>query len=254
MHSQANHTPWIICPRPQPQAQLRLFCFPYAGGGASLYRTWHQTLPPTIEICPVQFPGRENRLTEQAFTQVEPLIQDLYNAISPYLDKPFAFFGHSMGALVSFELTRYLRQKAGLSPQHLCVSAHRAPHLPDRHTPIYQLPYPEFREELRHLNGTPEGVLQNEELMQLLLPTLRADFTLCETYTYDPQEPLACPIAVFGGTEDDKITSAELQAWHDQTQNAFVLHMLPGDHFFIHSTRELLLRTLSKILGRYTPD
>ena len=242
---------WITCPRPNPSALVRLFCFPYAGGSASLFREWPALLPREIEVCAIQLPGRENRLAEPPLTEIELLVQMLEQTIFPYLDKPYAFFGHSLGALVSFELARSLLQKEGSCPVRLLVSAHRAPHLPDPHPPIYDLPLPEFLQKLRMLQGTPEEVLQHEELMQLLLPTLRADFTLAETYVYLPGEPLPCPCSAFGGLRDTNISRAELAAWQQHTKGPFLVRMFPGDHFFLQSDRILLLRAIADELSGY---
>lgn len=236
---------WVICPSPNPQAKLRLFCFPYAGGGALSFRSWADSLPPTIEVCAIELPGRGIRLKEPPFTRLEPLIQAIAQTLLPYLDKPFAFFGHSMGGLVSFELARLLRRKHSLSPVHLFVSGRRAPHLPDPNPPIHALSEPELLEELRSLKGTPEAVLENAELMQLLLPTLRADFAALETYVYSSEPPLDCPITAFGGLQDSEVSCDDLEAWREQTKAGFLLQMLPGDHFFLHSARSLLLQSLS---------
>ena len=156
---------WVSCFKPNPQAKLRLFCFHYAGGGASVFRTWSDSLPESVEVCAIELPGRGMRLRESPFTQLEPLVQHLASTLLPYLDKPFAFFGHSMGGLVSFELTRLLRTEYGVSPVHLFVSGHRAPQVPDPDPPIHTLPESEFLQELRRFNGTPEAVLKNAELM-----------------------------------------------------------------------------------------
>lgn len=241
---------WVTCPKPNPQAKLRLFCFHYAGGGASVFRTWSDSLPQSLEVCAIELPGRGKRLMEPAFNQLEPLVQKLTSALLPYLDKPFAFFGHSMGGLVSFELARLLRRDYGLIPVHLLVSSHRAPQIPDPDPPIHALPEPELLQELRRFNGTPEAVLENAELMQLLLPTLRADFAVIETYAYTPEAPLNCPITVFGGLQDQEVSYDELEAWREQTNAAFLLQMFPGDHFFLHSDQLPLLQSLSRTLHR----
>jgi medium-chain acyl-[acyl-carrier-protein] hydrolase len=188
---------------------------------------------------------------EPPFTQLEPLIQELTRVLLPYLDKPFAFFGHSMGTLVSFELARILRKEYDLSPVHLFVSGRRAPQVPDPDPPIHTLPEREFLDELRRYNGTPESVLENPELMQLFLPTLRADFAVLETYVYTPEPLLDCPITAFGGLEDWKASCDDLEAWREQTTADFSLQMFPGDHFFVHSVQPLLLQSLSKTLYRY---
>jgi len=182
---------------------------------------------------------------ESPFTQLSALIPELACALRPYLDRPFAFFGHSLGGLVSFELAQQLGRDYGLSPVHLFVSGCRAPQIPTPRQPIHALPEPAFLDELRRLNGTPETVLENAELMQLLLPVLRADFALLETYVYAPKPPLDCPISAFGGLQDREVSCDELEAWGEQTNAAFSLQMLPGDHFFLHSARSLLLQSLS---------
>jgi medium-chain acyl-[acyl-carrier-protein] hydrolase len=155
-----------------------------------------------------------------------------------------------MGGLVSFELTRLLRREYGLSPVHLFVSGHRAPQVPDPDPPIHALPESEFLQELRRFNGTPEAVLENAELMQLLLPTLRADFAVIETYAYTPETPFDCPITAFGGLQDREASCDELEAWREQTNASFVLQMFPGDHFFLHSAEPLLLQSVSQKLDQ----
>jgi len=231
---------WIHCTKPNPAPRFRLFCFPYAGGGASIYFRWFDHIPAEIDLCPVQLPGRESRLGTPPFTRLVPLLQQLTRVLRPYLQVPFAFFGHSMGALISFELARQLRRQHVPGPIALFVSAHRAPQRPAPSPPIHSLPQDKFVEALRRLNGTPEAVLQDAELMQLLLPTLRADFAVCETYTYMPEVPLECPILAFGGLQDREVSQDDLAAWCDQTHRAFKLRMIPGDHFFLHSARASL--------------
>ncbi|MBD2355189.1 thioesterase [Tolypothrix sp. FACHB-123] len=238
----------IIFLKPNPLAALRLFCFPYAGGSSLIFRTWTNFLPPSVEVCAIELPGRGKQIQLPPFHRIDPLVDAIASVIHPYLDKPFAFFGHSMGGLVSFELGRLLRQKYGILPLNLFISGRRAPQLPDTEPPIHNLPEPAFIEELRHLNGTPSAVLENAELMQLFLPTLRADFAVLETYIYTPEAALECPITVFGGLEDTEASYDELQAWKEQTKANFNLHMFPGDHFFIHSSQSLLLDKLTKYL------
>jgi medium-chain acyl-[acyl-carrier-protein] hydrolase len=239
---------WIACRIPNPQARLRLFCFPYAGTGPSIFRTWSDGLPADVEVCPVQFPGRGTRLMETPFTQLAPLVQALARALVPLLDKPFAFFGHSLGALVGFELARQLRRQSGVQPVRLFVSADRAPQIPRRDRPIHALPEEEFLDELRRLNGIPGKVLENVELMQVMLPVLRADLAVHETYIYSTEPPLNCPISTFGGLQDHKVSRGDLEAWRDQTSVSFSLQMIPGDHFFLNTIRPLLLQALSQEL------
>ncbi len=239
---------WFAYRRPNPQAHARLFCFPYAGGSASLFANWSSLLPAWIEICPIQLPGRENRINETPLQRLSVLVDNLVEALRPVIDLPFAFFGHSMGALISFELTRRLRQQTLPLPSQLFLSGCGAPQLPDPEPPIYSLPGEEFIAAVKRLNGTPEGVWQHEELVRILLPYLRADFEILETYTYQPDAPLPSPLTVYGGQQDRKIQPEQLAAWSEQTTKACVVRIFPGDHFFLHSSRTQLLATLSQEL------
>jgi medium-chain acyl-[acyl-carrier-protein] hydrolase len=241
--------PWFAyCPT-AAGAPLRLFCFPYAGGAASIFRTWSSRLPQ-VDVYPIQYPGRENRLSELPFNRLEHLVDQLARVIRPYLDHPFAFFGHSLGGLVCFELARRLRREGGPAPQCLFVSGSRAPHRRDPKPPIHHLPDPEFVDALRRLEGTPEAVLQHAELMQLMMPILRSDFAVIETYRYAPALPLDCPISAFGGTTDGEVGTEEVAAWRDHTAGAFQLRLVPGNHFFSHTARDMLLQALSQDLAR----
>jgi medium-chain acyl-[acyl-carrier-protein] hydrolase len=248
MTATTGFDPWIACRKPNPRARLRLFCFPYAGTGAAIFRNWSDGLPEDIEVCPVQFPGRGTRLMEAPFTQLSALVQALAEGIQPILDKPYAFFGHSLGALVSFELARHLTKQSGIGPIRLFVSGDRAPHLPSRHRPIHALPTGEFMDELRRLNGTTNQILENLELMQIMLPVLRADFALYENYVYATEPPLNCVISGFGGLQDQRVSRGDLEAWGDLTSDSFSLRMFPGDHFYLNTTRPLLLQLLSREL------
>lgn len=238
---------WIVRYRPNEQARLRLFCFPYAGGGASIFRPWVDILPPEVEVCSIQLPGREYRVGTPAYTRIAPLEEALAEAIVPYLDRPFAFFGHSMGALVSFELARLLHKKYQKYPEHLFLAAYRAPQLPNPNIKIYHLPSEVFKVVLRS-EGIAEMVLQNEELMQAMLPTLRADFELCDTYEYTEEAPLACQFSLFGGLEDVRISQKDLELWPQHSSIGCSLTMLPGSHFFLHSAQDQLLAVLSREL------
>ncbi len=236
---------WVIRPKPNPQARLRLLCFPYAGAGASIFQTWANELPSEIEVCAIQLPGRESRLGESPLTRLKPLIKTLAPSLKPYLDIPFAIFGHSMGAWLSFELIRELRRQNCPYPVHFLVSGSNAPQLPDLKPPIHRLPDSQFIEKIKGFNGTPDRVWQDTKLMQQFLPALRADFAILETYFYADEPPLDCPITAFGGLEDPKVSQVALAAWDKQTKAEFNLQMFAGDHFFLQSARQELLRALS---------
>lgn len=241
---------WLSCPKPNPAATVRLFCFPYSGAAASIYYPWADVLPPFVEVCPVQLPGHGTRLREPLATRLEAQVQAVAAGLAPAFDRPFAFFGHSMGALLSFELARHLRRTGRPGPVHLFVSGHGAPHLPDRNPPMHQLPEDEFVAKLRELNGTPEEVLRHSELLQLLTPILRADFAVCETYVYRPEPPLACPISAYGGLADAYVSREELEAWQEQTASRFSLRVFAGDHFYLNNpaNRTHLLMALARDL------
>lgn len=249
MTSTYTATPWFTSQQPNPRARLRLFCFPYAGGSAAIYRLWPQNLPSEVEVCVAHLPGRGMRLREQPFTSLDALVDAAAEAIAPSLDKPFTFFGHSMGAMISFELARRLRDQGRPQPTHLFVSGRPAPQLPN-HDISHNLPEAELRRELLRLNGTPREVLENPELMELMLPLLRADFSVVETYVYRRGVPLDCSLTAFGGIRDKQVSREQLEAWSEQTVGEFALRMLPGDHFFLNDVQVqmLLLSTLTREL------
>jgi medium-chain acyl-[acyl-carrier-protein] hydrolase len=244
-------TPWLAGYRRNPAAKLRLFCLPYAGGSAFVYNSWFKSLPPQVEVCPVQLPGRGGRILEKPFTQMEPLVGAVAHALRPLFDKPFAFFGHSMGAAIGFEVTRLLRREGAPLPVHLFVSGRSAPQLrkPQRHA--YRLPEAEFIEELRRLKGTPAEVLEHPELMQVVMPLVRADFEVIQTYTAADEPPLDVPLTAFGGLMDEDVSREDLEAWGAQTTHAFTSRMLPGDHFYLTTNQHLLLPLLSQELYRH---
>jgi medium-chain acyl-[acyl-carrier-protein] hydrolase len=241
---------WVSFIKPAPSARLRLFCFPYAGGGSMIFRKWADGLPPMVEICALRLPGREGRLSEKPFTSLLPLVRTINQVLEPYLDKPFAFFGHSMGAVIGFECARLLQSERGIEPSHLFVSGRRAPQYPDDDRNTYALPEREFVEELRRLNGTPKDVLDHPELMEMMIPLLRADFSVCQAYEHTPGPPLNCPITAYGGLSDTGVTRETLEGWREHTTSTFILRMLEGDHFFLHSSQSLLLRVLSQDLHK----
>lgn len=224
---------------------MRLFTFPFAGGGASAYRLWPAGLPSWVEVCPLQLPGREDRYREAAFTSLTGLSRALARELVPYLDKPFAMFGHSMGALLAFEVTRALRRAEAAAPLALFLAAYPPPHVALARAAIHHLPDTDFIEEMRRMQGTPEAVLQSADLMAFMLPILRADFQACDTYTLAPELPLDCPLFMYGGDDDREVDAQTLAEWRAHTTGAFTLHTLPGTHFFVQSHRVLLLADIA---------
>jgi len=220
---------------PRQLGNLRLFCFSYAGGSEHVFRTWGKVFPPSVELCPILLPGHGVRMNEPLHKALEPLAESLTTALLPYLDKPFAFFGHSMGALLSYSVACKFRNRDAALPKHLFTSAYRAPHLFPRRKPMHELPDTEFIKALRDFGGTPMEVVQDAELMAMLVPILRADFSVCDTYQYEPAEPLPVPITAIGGLDDNNVHRSDLDAWAEHTTQSFTLHMLPGDHFYLRS-------------------
>src|ERR1044072_2290940 len=192
---------WLTYPKPSPRASMRFFCFPYAGGRASVFRTWPDELPAEVEFYAIELPSRGRRIKEPPVTRMEPLVSAIAGAIEALLDRPFCFFGHSMGALTSFELARLLRRERRALPAQLFVSGCSAPQIKDADPVTFDLPEPEFVDVLRRLNGTPSEVLENNELLQLMLPTLRADFELLQMYEYADERPCSFPITACGGLQ-----------------------------------------------------
>ncbi|PPJ61834.1 thioesterase II family protein [Cuspidothrix issatschenkoi] len=239
---------WVKCYQSNPEANLRLFCIPYAGGGASVFRLWAQELPLNVEVCAIDLPGREKRMGEKPISNLESLTEILVEVFLQHLDKPFAIFGHSMGALIAYELSRKLQQK-NINPVYLFVSGHSAPNVPELYPPIHLLPDAEFTEKLSKIyNAIPDTVLKDKDLMELFLPVLRADMTLVETHIHSQSEPLDCPIFALGGLEDKEANYDSLVNWHEYTRGSFSVQMFPGGHFYLNENRQALLEFLSQTL------
>lgn len=231
---------------------MRLFCFPYAGGSVAIFRDWQAGLPSAIEVCPVELPGRGSRPLETPFDALPDLCRALAADLLPRCDRPFSFFGHSVGALIAFEFARQLRREHGLLPASLFVAAHRAPRLLFSGRLARTLSDAEVLGRLSALGGTPLELLRQPELLRYRSEVLKADFTLSQTYAYHPEPPLACPIFAFGGMEDQEVTVDQLEPWRDETAGEFRLRRLPGQHFFLHSAQPLLLGILTHELRALT--
>lgn len=233
---------------PEPKPDLRLFCFPHAGGNSSLFGKWPASLPATIEVRSVELPGRQSRFKERAVNQMPLLARTLADELTPSLDLPFALFGHSMGALLAFEIARELRRRRAPQPIHLFVSAQSAPQLPRPRTLLHLLPNQLFLEQV--VQHVPAAALRDAELLRMMLPVLRADIALSETYSYSAEPPLACPITATGGLMDYSVNQMQLNAWQVQTAGGFKLLMFRGNHSYIQTETPLLLQTIRSQLRR----
>lgn len=227
---------------------MRLLCFPYAGGAASLFHSWQAYFPVDIQICPVELPARAARINDSMPPSVTELVDRFLEESASYLDRPFSVFGHSLGALISFELIRAMQDRRMLSPARFFASACQAPQVFRRPRPIHQLADSEFVQALREIDGTPDEVLGHQELLRVLLPMLRADFRLADTYRYVPGGPLACAITAVGGREDHSISRGDLVAWHSQTTGPFNLRMVSGTHFFLRHHGNKVAKMIATVL------
>ena len=226
---------------------MRLFLFPYAGGGPAAFWKWAAKFPNHIEMWIAHYPGRGSRYNEAPVKKLSLLVEGVYQAIHPLLDKPFASFGHSLGGLVAFELTRSLRQKDLPQPIVLFISACGAPQLPDPDPPIHGLPDSEFVKALQELNGTRKEIITNPKLMKLLLPALRADFEAAESYQCNSsKQPLECPIVAFGGSDDPHVSREGLAGWVTQTNSRFKSIFFPGDHFYLNAAEDEVVQLIAR--------
>ena len=239
---------WVIRPRPRPGAIVRLFCLPWAGAGASSYGAWAEALPDTIELCAIQLPGRENRLREAPFVRMAELVDTLATALDGELLSASALFGHSLGGLIAFELARRLTAD-GIPPAHLFIAGCAAPHFRRLRQPMHRLDDAALLGALRRFDGLPEWVLSQPELLDLVLPTLRADLEMFETYEYQREQPLTCALTAFGGIDDRAVLPMEVAGWERLTEGPFVLRLLPGSHFFIGPQRPVVLEAVTGALA-----
>lgn len=228
--------------------RLRLYCLPYAGASAGLFRTWRKVLPPEIALYGVEYPGRGTRVSEPAIERIDELACELAEALAYTPPGPYALFGHSMGSLVAFETAHQLVARDAPLPILLVASGHGAPSLPITAEPVHASPDPEFLARLRELNATPPEAFDMPDLLELMLPILRSDFRAAETYAPANRSKLEVPIAAYGGLADADVRRDQLMAWADETTARCIVRMFPGDHFFLSTTVERVVSALARDL------
>lgn len=236
--------------------RLRVFCYPHAGGAATRFAGWRSELPDDIQLYGVQLPGRGRRLREPVIDEWRVLVPLVGEALRPKLDRPFLFFGHSVGAALAFEVSRWLRRQYGLMPVHLFVSGRRAPRTPSSSTRRHTLPDAEFLAALAELGGMPLEVLREPDLLPLVLPALRADVRLSELHSYVPDRPLSCPISVLCGSEDPETSGEAAARWREETIASCAIHTFPGGHFFIDPHKAEVVARIREVADsiRVQPD
>ncbi|MCP3804700.1 alpha/beta fold hydrolase [Allokutzneria sp. A3M-2-11 16] len=244
-----NGSPAASMLDPASGSSARVYCFPHAGASAAVYAPWRGLAGDRLAICPVQPPGRAERFREKPFTTVDSLVDELVADIGDQFTGNYAFFGHSMGALVAFEVTRKLRAIGAQLPKHLFVSGRAAPQLPDTRKQLRALPQPELIAELKRLGGMPDAVLNEPELLELFIPLFRADLTVNEAYTHRSEEPLPIPLTTLGGHGDPRADDDELKAWGELTADRFALHTYPGGHFYLEKKAGELIDMFAAELG-----
>ncbi len=235
---------WFPYHRPHGEAQLRLLCLPCAGGAASSFRPWVPQLPVRFELLSVQYPGRETRFSHPAAGSLEELVEGVAAALEELPPRPLIILGHSFGALVGFELCRRL-ERAGRPPLHFIPAGAAAPHLP-RHVLEESVDDPTLVRYLESLDGLPRHVLEHPELLQLVLPVVRADFRAYNRYRFQPGPPLKTPVSAFGGQEDPLGIRSRLEAW-SQLAERCTIRVFPGHHSFVHAHRQEVIAELSRM-------
>lgn len=237
---------------PRPYARARLFCFPHAGGSASSFHELAKALPEAVELTAVQYPGRQDRYTEPMPGSITELADGLASEMESPFDRPTAFFGHSMGAIVAFEVARRLQPRFPSPLAALFVSACRAPG--QRSPSGMSFDEDEVRDYLRDLGGSGARALAaDEELWQLAYPVLSGDLRLIEQYRYTAGAPLACPLSAIGGDQDASVTSADLERWQEHVIGGADLHAVPGDHFYFDESPLPLISILTGALDQCRP-
>lgn len=248
-----NKNSFIHIPEPKPQAKTRVICFPYAGGGLGTYLPWKDYLHNDIELAIVQMPGRGARFLEQPVKCMSELSEKILQSIESLFDRPVIFFGHSLGASVAYEVIRRLHVKGRALPHFFIASSRKAPTITSLKPPIHDLDDVSFKLKLRELGGTPSELLDNEELMSMLMPCLRADFKIAETYQNKDESIIPSTIMVLRGS-NDKVSIDECEPWLSLFSANKGLHDFDGGHFFIDAKPRDISNKINSLLSEmFTP-
>jgi pyochelin biosynthetic protein PchC len=242
---------WIRRFHPAPEPSPRLVCFPHAGGAVTYFFPVSRALTPDVEVLAVQYPGRQDRRAEPPLDSIAELADILAAELHGYMDRPTAFFGHSMGATLAFEVARRVEREGGRLTA-LFASGRRAPSL-SRDEHCHTLPDDQLLAEIRGLAGTNAALLGDDELVGMILPAVRADYRAAETYRYAPGTDLSCPIHALTGADDPKVTVEEVAAWQAHTSSTFQLHVYPGGHFYLNDHAAEIMAVISGQLHHDPP-
>ncbi|MDT0462181.1 thioesterase II family protein [Streptomyces gibsoniae] len=245
-------TPWVRPLAARPNARLRLLCFHPAGGGPGLFRDWPTALPADIEVLAVHLPGRETRLDDPCLTNYQDAVAQLHTALRPFLSGSYALFGHSLGGLLAYGVAKAAARHGDPAPARLLVSGCAGPGSTPAKTGRGSWTDAELIKELREMGGTPEEILADPVLLDLILPPLRADYALCDSFAEPGGPPLGCPVSVLGG-EDDHVSLADLRRWSATTGGGSSLRLFPGGHFFLlDPSADAVLTAVTADLGAGT--
>ncbi len=250
MSAKPREAAWLDPRRPLEPGRFKLFCLPHAGGGSVLFQSWQAHFGSRLDVAPVLLPGRDRRMRESAIDSVRTLARAMARGLERELLSPYAIFGHSMGALIAYEFCHALRELDLPEPGHLFAAGFRAPHLPDRNPQLHELSDEELVSALELLGGTPPEILEFEGLMALMLPTVRADLRMVETYRWTEREPLSVPITSICSSADPLVSREETEQWGQLTSGSFDSVEVAGGHFFLDAQREPLLSAIEARLAK----
>jgi surfactin synthase thioesterase subunit len=252
MSNPADDNPWIRRFHRKPDSQVTLVCFPHAGGSASFFYPVSDALQSTLKVVALQYPGRQDRRHERPLTTIAELADESFAALRPLMDRPLAFFGHSMGATLAFEVAVRMKRELASAPVTLFASGRRAPSRHRMET-VHQRDDDGIVAELKNLSGTDSRIMGDEELLRMILPAIRSDYTAAETYRYQPGPMLDCPIVALVSDSDPKVTVDEARSWADHSTGAFELHTFSGGHFYLAQHQREVINLISDQLLSLTP-